>query len=312
MAGRLCDVAGLRAAHYSDSDTGVTVIVAPESATGAVDVRGGGPGTRETDLLAPHNTVEAVHAVCLSGGSAFGLAAADGVMAYLEERSLGFPVLGEDSAGPRVPIVPAAVIFDLLVGSAQARPRPLDGWIAAHRALSGTELLSGTVGAGTAAAAGRLKGGFGQSSTRVGQYVVAAGIVANPVGDVVDKHGRLYGDPDAPAVDSEVYATLRGPASKLNTTIGVVATDAPLTKAQATRLALAGHDGIARAVRPAHSPLDGDTLFALATGPRTGVDVEQLTRLSAAAADVVAAAIVDAVTSAESTHGMRAYRDILR
>lgn len=311
MAGLLTDVPGLHVGHTSLGDTGVTVVVAPTGATAAVDVRGGGPGTRETDLLEPHNTVQQVHAITLSGGSAYGLAAADGVMRELEQRGIGFPVVGDII----VPIVPAAVIFDLLVGDPLHRPTAEDGRQAVAAALDHVQDNgSGSIGAGCGATAGVLRGGFGQVSTRIriseGDCVVAAGVVANPVGAVVDRRdGSLWGADVAP-VDLAAFAALRPLATKLNTTIGVVATDAPVTKQQAKRLAMVAHDGLARAIRPAHSPLDGDTLFALSTGEPAGVGLEDMVQLSSAAAEVVHAAIIDAVTSASPGYGLTCYRDI--
>lgn len=311
----LADVPGIRLGHDSAGDTGVTVVVAEAGAIGAVDVRGGGPGTRETDLLAPHNTVERVHAVTLTGGSAFGLAAADGVMRTLESNDIGFPVFGPDQPGPLVPIVPAAVIFDLDVGDPSHRPTADHGSRATETALAApgasASAGSGSVGAGCGATAGRLRGGFGQAGLQVGQYHVAAGVVANPVGEVIDERtGLLYGDPSLPAVDTGEFARLAAATPKLNTTIGVIATDAPLTKPQANRLATTGHDGIARAVRPAHLPMDGDTLFTLATGDGSGVAVPLLAELAAAAASCVEAAIVDAVTHAEPGAGTRSWREL--
>lgn len=304
----LCNVPGLRVGHRSLGDTGVTVVVAPDSAVAAVDVRGGGPGTRETDLLEPHNTVERVHAVVLSGGSAFGLASADGVMRALEERGIGFQVVGDI----RVPIVPGVVIFDLLVGDTKHRPTAEDGYLAVQAAFEEGVPASGSVGAGCGATAGVIRGGFGQASVKVGQYTVAAGVVANPVGAVIDKEtGRLWGDPGREAVDKARFAQLKGLETKLNTTIGVIATDAPVTKAQAKRLAMTGHDGLARAVRPAHSPLDGDTLFALSTGAGSGVSTEEMIALSTASADAVCAAIVDAVIHAANGYGLSCYRDLV-
>lgn len=303
----LIDVPGVHLGHRSLGDTGVSVVVVPDGAIAAVDVRGGGPGTRETDLLEPHNTVQQVHAVVLSGGSAFGLASADGVMRALEERGIGFQVVGDI----RVPIVPGAVIFDLLVGDASHRPTAEDGYLAVQDAFALPNTDSGSVGAGCGATAGVLRGGFGQASVRVGSYAIAAGVVANPVGAVIDKEsGRLWGDPKAAGVDKARFANLKGLETKLNTTIGVIATDAPVTKAQAKRLAMTGHDGLARAVRPAHSPLDGDTLFALSTGSGNGVSVEEMIALSTAAADVVCAAIVDAVVNASPGYGLESYRSI--
>lgn len=313
--GSLIDVPGLRLGHRSLGDTGVTVVLAedPAGMTAGVDVRGGGPGTRETDLLAPHNTVQRAHAIVLAGGSAFGLAAADGAMTELEAAGYGFPVFGEDAPGPRVPIVPGAVIFDLVVGDPAHRPTAADGAAAVRTALAeGKDVRSGALGAGCGATAGVLRGGFGQASLGVGEHVVAAGVVANPVGSVVDPvTGLLYGDASAPAVDTAAFAQLERPTPSLNTTIGVIATDAPVTKAQAARLAMTGHDGVARAVRPAHSPLDGDTLFAVSTAPdATGVTPDILHELSAAAADVVAAAIVAAVVAAESAYGVTAWSQV--
>lgn len=300
--------------HTSRGDTGVTVIYCgPQGALASVDVRGGGPGTRETDLLAPHNTVERVHAIVLAGGSAFGLAAAHGVMEELEKEGIGFAVFGEGRPGPRVPIVPAAVIFDLAVGP--SRPSAADGAAALRAALAGDDSSTGNVGAGCGATAGKLRGGFGISTQAAGEYTVAAAVVANPVGEVVDPaSGRLYGAPGLSAVDPQRYAQVPDPKdAKLNTTIGAIITDAPITKAQAKRLALTGHDGIARAIRPAHSPLDGDTLFALSTAPAPGqVDPLTLAGLCAAAADAVEAAIVDAVVSARPGYGLTDYSSLLR
>ncbi|MCS4490650.1 P1 family peptidase [Corynebacterium sp. ES2794-CONJ1] len=303
MGGFLSDIPGIAIAHQSLGDTGCSVIIARDSATCAVDVRGGGPGTRETDLLEPHNTVQRVHAIALSGGSAYGLAVADGVMAALEEAGIGFPVLGPEVPGPIVPIVPAAVIFDLLVGDPHHRPTKEDGIAATKAALKdGKDQRSGSIGAGVAATAGVLRGGFGQASMHVGpdnQWRIACGIVANPVGRVADPNtGQLYADPSI-RVDRQKFAALKPLLSKLNTTIGVIATDAPITKAQAKRIAMVGHDGIARAIQPAHSPLDGDTLFCLSTGADTGVDIAMMGELSAAAAQVVSAAILDALLHAQ-------------
>lgn len=304
---------GIKVGHQSLGDTGCTVVLAEGSAVASVDVRGGGPGTRETDLLEPHNTVERIHAITLTGGSAYGLAAADGVMQELESRGVGFKVLEDKAHSPIVPIVPAAVIFDLLVGDAAHRPTAADGAAAVAAALASPagEPEQGSVGAGCGATAGVLRGGWGEASESVGKYTVAAGIVANPVGNVIDpRTGIMYGD-DSVAVDVKKFGALQSPAAKLNTTIGVVATDAPITKAQAKRIAMAAHDGIAVAVRPAHSPLDGDTLFALSTGDGTGVNTETMTALSAAAASVVAQAIVSAVTHASPGYGLTALSEII-
>ena len=304
---------GMSIGHFSGTDTGVTVLYCgPGGALGSVDVRGGGPGTRETDLLQPHNTVERVHAVVLAGGSAFGLAAADGVMNELAEKGIGFPVFGEDKPGPRVPIVPGAVIFDLLVGP--SRPGPEEGAAALRAALTGNDESMGSVGAGVGATAGKLRGGFGLATRRVGDYEVSAAMVANPVGEVIEpRSGRLHGAPGRTPVNAAAYRALPHPAeSKLNTTIGAVLTDAPVTTAQAQRLAMTAHDGIARAVRPAHSPLDGDTIFALSTTKRPAdLSTQVVTQLCAAAADAVEEAIVNAVPAADPGLGLSAYRDLL-
>ncbi|AKE40836.1 L-aminopeptidase/D-esterase [Corynebacterium kutscheri] len=315
-------VPGITIGHTSLGDTGCTVVLTKESAIAAVDVRGGGPGTRETDLLAPYNTVERVHAVLLSGGSAYGLAAADGVMQALEEAGVGFPVLGKDKPGPIVPIVPGAVIFDLLVGDPTHRPGAVDGYNATQAALiaghkqeekeASKSLFnaSTSIGAGCAATAGVLRGGCGQYAMQVGQYVIAAVVIANPVGNVVDPDtGRLWADPHY-GVDLAKFMSLTALPTKLNTTIGVIVTNAPVTKSQAKRLAMVGHDGIAIAVRPAHSPLDGDTLFCLSTGDGTGVDIPTMQALSAAAAQVVARGIIAAVIGAEPGLGLTAFSEI--
>ncbi|WP_257160270.1 P1 family peptidase [Corynebacterium cystitidis] len=316
MAGSLIDVPGLAIGHVSLGDTGVTSVVSRDKRgmVGAVDVRGGGPGTRETDLLSPHNTVERVHALTFAGGSAFGLSAASGAMNALEAHGYGFPVFGEGNPGPRVPIVPAAVIFDLVVGDASSRPTLRDGEASVEKALrEGNDRASGSVGAGCGATAGVLRGGFGQASVLSDEYTVAAGVVANPVGSVIDPAtGAFYGDPEAPRVNLVKFNSLKRPAPQLNTTIGVVATDAPLPVAQLQRLALTGHDGLARAVRPAHSPLDGDTLFAVSTAKHVAPQaVELVGKLCEAAAECVQAAIVDAVRSASAGYGVACWNDIL-
>lgn len=368
----LADVAGIGVGHAvcedGAGDSGVTMIVAPKSATAGVDVRGGGPGTRETDLLAPHNTVQAVHAIGLCGGSAFGLDALTGAMAELESRGIGFPVLGPEHPDKLVPIVPGAVIFDLLLGRWDSRPDAATGAAATAEALDavagdaiGQEALAqgaqnGNVGAGLGASAGALKGGFGQASavfpegTPLAGVTVAVGIVVNPQGAVFDpatglpwgiaaelngefsRYGLADGLVDGAPVGAEGVNRLKSKnllgtkitadmlAPKLNTTIGVVATDAPLTKAQAKRLALAGHDGIARAIRPAHMPMDGDTLFAMATGEHgsgaavddRGVDGIGMSVLSATAANTVERAIVHAVLAAESALGVPCWRDVVK
>lgn len=335
-SGGILAVPGLGAAHRTLGDTGCTVLVCPTGALAAVDVRGGGPGTRETDLLAPENTVQRIHGLALSGGSAYGLAVADGVMRELERAGIGFAVLGPDTPGPIVPIVPAAVIFDLLVGDSSHRPAAGDGAIATKAALATAAanpwvsaaattaplqpelfafdpraaLPTGSYGAGAAATAGRVRGGFGQASctidTAAGTFTVAAGVVANPVGQILDPDtGVIYAAPTR-RVDPVAFKALPCLDSKLNTTIGAIVTDAPLPPAQLKRLAMCAHDGLARAVRPAHSPLDGDTFFALSTYPQdpgSGVAPQVLGELSQAAADLCCTAILDAVLGAADQPG---------
>lgn len=368
----IADVAGIGVGHAvcedGAGDSGVTMIVAPKSATASVDVRGGGPGTRETNLLEPHNTVQAVHAIGLCGGSAFGLDALTGAMAELERRGIGFPVLGPEHPGKLVPIVPGAVIFDLLLGRWDSRPDAATGVAATAAALEDVvtgrgaqrrvmqavqdaqDAQNGNVGAGLGASAGALKGGFGQASavlpegTALAGTTVAAGVVVNPQGAIFDpatglpwgsaaelngefaRYGLVDGLVDGEPVGPEGVNRLKNKnmlgtkitadmlAPKLNTTIGVVATDAPLTKAQAKRLALAGHDGIARAIRPAHMPMDGDTLFVMATAEHTtvdGVDEIGMSVLSATAANVVERAIVHAVLAAETAFGVQSWCDVV-
>ncbi len=318
QTGTITDVPGIRAGHYTypGAPTGCTVVIADGGAVGGVDTRGGAPGTVETDLLDPVNTVQRVNAVVLSGGSAFGLAARDGVMRYLEERGEGYPVGG----GLVVPIVPGAIIFDLRVAGG-VRPGPDCGYEAASGASTGA-VPEGNVGAGAGATVGKLrgmasamKGGVGTASiTLESGLVVGAIVVVNSVGDVID-----------PATGS-VIAGVRGPGGELldarrllrgevpsqppagNTTIGVVATSARLTKAQATRVAQMAHDGLARAIYPVHTPSDGDTVFALATGVlEDGFDVGQV---GALAAEAMADAIVRAVRAAEGLPSIPAARDL--
>ena len=335
MAGSITDVAGVLVGHHHRIGdgwaTGVTAVVAPPGTVGGVDVRGGGPGTRETDLLDPPNLVEQVDAVLLCGGSAYGLAAADGAMRWLAERRRGFRVgAGEHEV---VPIVPAAVLFDLPMGEWLNVPDASFG-VAACSAASAQPPAEGSVGAGAGATAGRLKGGVGTASTVVttasGTYTAGALVAANPMGEVIDPTTGLPWLPwlvaDLGLVAPEPQEVRAAAAAAprpggLNTTIGVVATDAALTKAQCRRLAMAAHDGLARAVRPAHSLFDGDTVFALATGTAAAVperptqvpetaDTRALNALCAAAADVFAAAVVRGVLAATSVAGFRAYRDV--
>ncbi len=321
MNGSLTDVPGLAVGHHTDAGagSGCTVVLAPDGAVGGVDVRGAAPGTRETDLLRAENTVSAVHAIVLSGGSAYGLASASGVMRLLEERGVGHRV-----GAHIVPIVPAAIIFDLGVGDASVRPGPDDGYAAASRA-STDAVEQGSVGAGTGATVGKalgreraMKGGVGCASMDLGDGVVLAAMtVVNAVGGVHDPEtGALLAGPrganGAPVDSIAVYADpgygrsgqssiSEAPASLGNTTIGVAACNLQLTKAQANRLATVAHDGLALAIRPTHTVHDGDTMFALGTGQ---VDApEEFPRLCALAPTVVARSIVAAVRSATGLHG---------
>ncbi len=318
----LVDVAGLRVGHTSLGEpgwlTGVTVVVAPEGgAVAGVDVRGGGPGTRETDLLDPRNLVDRVNAVVLAGGSAFGLAAADGVMDGLLADGLGWPM---GVPGQVVPIVPTAVLFDQGRGGGWGRhPRAADGR-AAYDSASDVAVAQGNVGAGLGAKAGGFKGGIGSASVVLESGATVAALIAvNAVGSAVDPASGLpyavglgladeFADVGVPS-DADLAASRSlaqgwpGPAEArpgLATTIGVIATDVSLTKAQCQKMAGIGHDGYARALKPVHTLFDGDTLFALSTGQRPAPDPFGQTMLMEAAADCVARAIVHALLAAES------------
>jgi L-aminopeptidase/D-esterase-like protein len=308
---------GLKVGHFTDLKalTGCTVLLLEEGAIGAVDVRGAAPGTRETDLLSPENTVERVQALLLTGGSAFGLGAAEGVVRYLRERGLGFPT----PAGP-VPIVPAAVLYDLGRGGTFRPPDPEAGYLAAMAARE--EVAEGSVGAGTGALAGGVKGGVGAAGYRLEEgYAVYALVAVNSLGRPFDpRTGRLYAEaflteeerallPDLTRYRGEEEAYRYPFLPGQSTTLAAVVTDAPLTKAQARRLAIMAQDGIARAIRPAHTPLDGDLVFALALGEGRGVDPYLLLRLGAYAADALARAIARAVLLAEGL-GLPTYREL--
>ncbi|MFD8728195.1 P1 family peptidase [Streptomyces sp. NPDC059611] len=328
----LTDVAGVRVGHAevggAGALSGTTVVLAPEGgAVAAVDVRGGGPGTRETDALDPRNLVQRVDAVVLTGGSAFGLDAASGVVAWLEEQGRGVRV-GADPAQV-VPVVPAAALFDLgRGGDWRARPDASTGRAAVEAAAAsapGSPVPEGSVGAGTGAAAGQLKGGIGTASVRLASGVTVAALVAvNAAGSVLDpRTGVLFGEygagepPAHPAASTHAAAVRRleqaqeareaadGGAPPFNTTIAVVATDADLVRAQAQKLAGTAHDGLARAVRPVHLLTDGDTVFALATGqvPVDSGNPVAVNEILAAGADVLARAIVKAVRAARSVQG---------
>ncbi|MFE9807561.1 P1 family peptidase [Streptomyces sp. NPDC005548] len=322
----LTDVTGLRVGHATRTGdgwlTGTTVVLTPEGgAVAAVDVRGGGPGTKETDALDPRNLVQKVEAVVLTGGSAYGLDAASGVMAWLEERGRGVRV-GLDPLHV-VPVVPAACVFDLGRGGGfRCRPDAATGRAAVEAADAsepGAEVPEGGVGAGTGAVVGEIKGGVGTASVVLESGItVGALVVANAAGSVVEPEtGALYGElmggraayPAAPVHQAArrrlAETAARNAPPPLNTTLAVVATDAELTRAQAQKLAGTAHDGIARAVRPVHLLNDGDTVFALATGARpldTGNPLA-LNEILAAGADVVTRGIVRAVRAAGSVDG---------
>ena len=296
-SGSLTDIFGVLAGHYTDSVnmTGCTVVLLHDGAVAGVDVRGSAPGTRETDLLRPCNTVQQAHALLLSGGSAFGLAAADGVMHWLEEHGEGF-----DTGFARVPIVPAAVLYDLGVGSASVRPDAAAGYAACKNANN--RLTSGPYGAGAGATVGKAGGaeragrsGFGTASiTLPGGVIVAAGFAVNAFGDVYDHvSGQKIGGMAGGSVTEAVFAAPPPDMSGRNTTIGIVGTNALLTKEQANKLAAVGQDGVAMAVRPAHTMFDGDTVFAFGTGAVSG----DFTAILTAGAEAAARAIANAVLS---------------
>jgi L-aminopeptidase/D-esterase-like protein len=318
MNATLTAIPGVKVGHASDPAglTGCTVVLCERGAVGGVDQRGGAPGTRETDLLRPLHLVQQVHAILLAGGSAFGLAAADGVMRYLAERGIGF------KAGPaRVPIVPAAILFDLALGRPDVYPDADMGYAACQAANDGP-VPEGNVGAGTGCSAGKLLGasratktGLGSAAVDLGGGLVVAALMAvNPFGDVVDENGRIVaGTRRLRGEDfADTLALLRSFTGKLAlrvagaTVIGIVATNARLDKEGANKVAQMAQDGLARAIRPAHTLFDGDTVFALATG-RTRASV---TLVGAYAAEVVTQAIVRAARTAVAAGGLPAAADI--
>lgn len=278
MKNNILDITGIQVGHAQNPEgkTGVTVILAKEGAVCGVDVRGAAPGTRETDLLNPINSMEKVHAVVLSGGSAFGLASADGVMQYLEKNHIGF-----DVGVTTVPIVPAAVLFDLGVGDPFCRPDKEMGIMACENA-NDTTLLEGSVGAGCGATVGKLNGAEGVSEGGIGSHAItnegicmSAMIAVNSFGDVWKNGEIIAGTKDSQNQFIDTEQTLLDTATDVffensyhgkNTTIGVLATNVKLTKAQATKIASMAHDGLARTIRPVHTTMDGDTLFCLSTG----------------------------------------------
>ncbi len=319
----ITDVHGIEVGHAQNNDalTGCTVILCKKGAVAGVDVRGGAPGTRETDLLNPINLVQKVHAIVLAGGSAFGLDAAGGVMKYLEEHKIGF-----NTGAAKVPIVPSAILYDLNIGHADIRPDSAMGYDAAASALSDA-LAEGNVGAGTGASVGKMfgaalsmKSGLGTASMDIGGGIIVGAMVAvNAWGDVIDpqtneilaglrsgKVGPLrvgtkeYFADTLSMMKSRIGRSLLGLATKSNTVIGVVATNAKLDKAQATKVAQMAQDGIARTIRPAHTMLDGDAIFALSTGSKKA----DATTIGAFAAEVMAQAIIRAVKMAKPAGGL--------
>ena len=325
----ITDVPGIRVGQADDAQalTGCTVVLCEKGAVGGVDQRGGAPGTRETDLLRPMHLVQKVHAVLLAGGSAFGLDAAAGVMRYLEEHNIGF-----EAQVARVPIVPAAILFDLGVGDPKVRPDAAMGYRACEQATDEPP-AEGNAGAGMGASIGKvlgmggaMKAGLGTASIDLGGGCVVGAIAAvNAFGDVIDpgsghilagarptQLGPVKVGGDGPFADTMmvmrgfVGKTALRFASHANTVIGVVATNAGLTKDEANKVAQMAHDGLARTVRPAHTLLDGDTIFALSTGEKN-VDVSIV---GAFAADALAQAIVRAVLSARAVGGLPAASDI--
>ena len=312
------DIKGIKVGHAQDFEaaTGCTVIISEEGSTVGVDVRGGAPGTRETDLLNPVNLVQKCHAIILSGGSAFGLDAAAGVMQYLEERKVGF-----DVQVTKVPIVCGAALFDLTIGDYRIRPDKAMGYQACLNASS-MECKQGTIGAGTGATVGKIlgmhqamKSGLGCYALEAEDLKVGALVAVNCLGDIVDPlsgkklAGPLNEDMQTLADTEEIMINSYPDKKSLfigNTTIGVVATNASLTKAQSTKLASMAQNGYARTMRPAHSMYDGDTIFAMSIG-RIEADLSVVGLL---AARVMERAVIAAVKNAESLQGLKCYNDL--
>lgn len=322
----LTDVAGIMVGHYTDTiaASGVTVAVCSEGAVTGVDVRGSAPGTRETDLLAPANLVEHAQAVVLSGGSVFGLAAADGVVRWLAKKGFGFPL----DRGYVAPIVPAAVLYDLDRGSDFVPPISAEWGKKACRAAAGSPLDTGSLGAGTGAWSGSIKGGLGTASLILDSGITAAALVAvNSDGSVINP---VTGRPWEIGLEIEGEFGRQGKRAVIlprqskstpagNTTIAIVATDAGLTKAQAHKVAQMAHDGMARAIRPAHTLLEGDTIFCMATGKRKLPEIpgyygppqaRAVSDIGHAAADCMSRAIIRAILTAKSMTGMTAFCDL--
>lgn len=323
LAGSIVDVGNVGVGHFTDPrrPTGCTAILFDRPAVAGVEVRGAAPGTRETDLLQPVNSVQQINAILLAGGSAFGLDAASGVMRYLDERHIGFPV-----GSLVVPIVPAAILFDLQVGDGAIRPDAQSGY-AACRAASAARPAEGNVGAGAGATVGKLfgsrsamKSGLGTASIRAGEtgIIVAALVAVNAVGDVFDRNtGEILAGArtsDGRSFRNSVQQIVRGAPlgaqPGAHTTLGVVATNVSLTKPEATKMAQMAHDGLARTINPVHTTMDGDTIFAVATG--TSQAQAELTIIGALAAEAMARAVNRAVLTATGIPGYPACRDLAR
>jgi L-aminopeptidase/D-esterase-like protein len=315
----IIDVPGIKVGHSQDlkAGTGCTAVICENGAVAGVDVRGGAPGTRETDLLNPVNLIDKAHAIYLSGGSAFGLDGASGVMKYLEEKGIGFDVVIT-----KVPIVPAAVLFDLDVGDYRIRPDARMGYDACLKA-SKEEVRQGNVGAGTGATVGKIfgvfrcmKSGLGTASFKSQELIIGAIVAVNCLGDVIDpENGEIIAG--VLTEDRKGFANtmsfLKNFPQKTednfskNTTIGVIATNAKLTKAGATKVAMMAQDGYARTISPAHTMFDGDTIFCMATGEvEAGANV-----VGAIAAEVMARAIVKAIKNTESLFKLKSYKDLI-
>jgi len=316
----ITDVAGIKVGHFTDSrrPTGCTVILTEDGAVAGVDVRGAAPGTRETDLLNPINSVQQVHAIMLSGGSAFGLDTATGAMRFLEERGIGF-----NAGVARVPIVPAAILFDLGVGDSKIRPDAEAGYKACKAATT-TSPAEGNAGAGAGATVGKMfgmaramKSGIGTAAIKVEGITVGAIVAVNAVGDVFDPAtGKVIAGArtkDGKSLVNTMSALLRGESfpplfAGTATTIGVVATDVVLTKVQASKVAQMAHDGLARTINPVHTAYDGDTIFALATGKSS--KQANVTLIGALAAEAMAQAVVRAVRAARGIAGLPSTVDL--
>ena len=322
----LTDVAGITVGHYTDpvAASGVTVVVCTEGAVTAVDVRGSAPGTRETDLLAPTNLVEKAQAVVLSGGSVYGLAAADGVVRWLAKNGFGFPL----DKGYVAPIVPAAVLYDLDRGSDFVPPVCAEWGEKACQSAGSGPVACGCVGAGTGAWAGSIKGGLGTASAVLDAGITVAALAAvNSGGSVIDPASgqpweiglQIEQEFDPQGKRAVKLPPLPAAAAAQNTTIAVVATDAKLSKAQGCKVAQMAHDGMARAIRPAHTMFDGDTIFCMATGKQklpqkqgffSATQAQAVTDIGHAAADCLSRAIIRAILTAKSAAGMTAFCDL--